>query len=280
MHRFASLVSVVAFLLMLVASLVSGAGGRVTLLPMGGLGSRAGLGMKYAHAYQLIAASVIIMTLILAVWLWRSAAERYLKKLAAWTLAVLLLLAAGTWFPVFAQMPEAGPFAFTLGIEIFFCLTVCLALFTRGDWRWDHPKSRDLAAPSVRQVLVFMTAALLLEGLLGQGFQQQHLGIAPHFILGGFITVCAVWVMEMALSKYPHLRAFKMASVMLAELVLLELFLGIITFSMGLNARAVAGPQPGVLVMNVTHAAVGGLVLATSLFVTCQAFKYFEPATK
>ena len=37
------------------------------------------------------------------------------------------------------------------------------------------------------------------------------------------------------------------------------------------------GPHPGVLVMSVTHAAVGALVLATTLFVTFQAFKYLSP---
>ena len=81
----------------------------------------------------------------------------------------------------------------------------------------------------------------------------------------------------MALTKFSHLRAFKISAVFLAQVVGLQLFLGIISLSMNLNARAVPGPQPGLVVMNVTHAAVGILVLATSLFVTCQGFKYFGP---
>jgi hypothetical protein len=47
---------------------------------------------------------------------------------------------------------------------------------------------------------------------------------------------------------------------------------------MDLNAQAAPRPQPGLAVMDATHAAVGALVLATSLFITCQGFKYFAPA--
>ena len=85
-------------------------------------------------------------------------------------------------------------------------------------------------------------------------------------------------LLEMALTKFPYLRAFKISAVFFGEVVGLQLFFGIISYSMNLNASAAPGPHPGLLVMNVTHAAVGSLVLATSLFVTCQAFKYFAPA--
>jgi len=281
MHRFSSLVAVMAFLLILTGTLVSGSGGRVIVAHTAGhicgSGSAGDHSAKYAHVYQLLGASVILLTLILALWLWQSDSDRYLKRLAVITVGFLLALAAGVEFSVFSLFPTAGPFAYALGIQVFFGLTVCLALFTRSDWRWDHPKSRDIASPSLRQVLVFMTGALFLQSVLGEGFRRREWGIAPHFVLGVVVTLCAVWVLEMALSKFPQLKPFKMSAILLGELVGLQLFLGIVTYSMDLNARAASAPQPGVLVMNVTHAAVGALVLATSLFVTCQAFKYLAP---
>ncbi len=281
MHRFSSLVAVMAFLLILTGTLVSGSGGQV-IMPhraghICGLDSTPSHPAKYAHVYQLLGASIIILTIVLAIWLWKSNSDRYLKRLAAITVGFLLTLAAGVSFSVFARFSVAGPFAYALGIQVFFGLTVCMALFTRSDWRWDHPKSRDIASPSLRQVLVFMTGALFLQSLLGEGFRRREWGIAPHFVLGVVVTLCAVWVLEMALSKFPQLKPFKMSAILLGELVGLQFFLGIVTYSMDLNARAASAPQPGLLVMNVTHAAVGALVLATSLFVTCQAFKYLAP---
>ena len=279
MHRFASLVAVMAFLLILTGTLVSGASGTPAIHQWTRFfwSSAPGPPVKYAAAYQWVAAAVIILTVILALWLWRSDSHRYIKSLAGIAVGTLLVVAVVASVAAHFLHSAAGPFLYAFGIQVFFSLTVCLALFTRTDWRWDHPKTRDIASPSLRQVLVFTTGALFLLSLLGEGFRLKDLGIAPHLVLGIAVTLCAVWVLEMALSKFQHLRPFKMSAILLAELAGLQLFLGIICYSMELNARAASVPQPGLLVMNVTHAAVGALVLATSLFVTCQAFKYLAP---
>jgi len=278
MHRFSTLVTVMAFFLILTGTLVSGASGTPVIVLWSSLLGNAGAGstppLKYAHVYQFVAAAVIILTLLLALWLWRSGAHRYIKSLASVTVGVLLALAVAVVVCALALSPGAGSLLYAFGVQIFFSLTVCLALFTRTDWRWDHPKTADLVSPSLRQVLVFMTGALFVLAFLGEGFRLKELGIAPHFVLGVVVILCAVWVLEMALSKFPQLKPFKMSAILLAELVGLQLFLGIVSYSMELEARTASGPHPGVLVMTVTHAAVGALVLATSLFVTFQAFKY------
>lgn len=278
MHRFSSLVAVMAFLLILTGTLASGSGGSTMMLQwtghLAGSGAISDPPAKYSHVYQLVAVSVLVLTILMAFWLWISDSRRYIKTLAGITVGVLLVLAVGLLIPGLSVFS----LGYDLGIQAFFGLTVCLALFTRTDWRWDHPKTPDVASPSVRQILVFMTGALFLQSLLGEGFHRGNLGIAPHLVLGIVVTLCAVWVLEMALNKFAHSRPFKMSAILLAELVGLELFLGIISYSMGLDAGVASAPQPGLLVMQVTHAAVGALVLATSLFTTFQAFKYLAPA--
>lgn len=282
MHRFASLVAVMAFLLILTSALVSGSSKSAIILPWTGLFVSPSLvpasSARYAHVYLLLAATVMVLTVILAFWLWKSGSKRYIKTLA--NITVLLALAVAIAVPGLSLFSAARSFVYVLGIQAFFCLTVSLALFTRSDWRLDHPKTRDLTFPSLRAVLVFMTGALFLLSLLGEGFHRRILGITPHLVLGVVVTVCAVWVLEMALSKFQHLRVFKMSAILLAELAGVELFLGIVAYSMELNAAARSTPQPGLLVMNVTHAAVGALVLAASLFVTFQAFKYLTPGER
>jgi len=282
LHRFASLVAVMTFLLFMTGMLASGTGATSFMPHWAGPGAGgkfpANPPGKYAHAYQALAVTVSALTVTFVLWLRKSNSHRYLKNLGSITVGVLLAMALAVVSPVRERFPEAVSVGYLCGIQIFFCLMVCLALFTRTDWRWDEPKTPDLASPSLRQILVFATAAIFVQPLLGEAFRQEKIGIAPHLVIGIAVTVCSLWVMEMALTKFPYLRAFKISAIFLAELVGLQLFLGIISYSMALNARAVAGSQPGLMVMNVTHAAVGALVLATSLFVTCQGFKYFGPA--
>ncbi|HXH50090.1 MAG TPA: hypothetical protein VNM47_12170 [Terriglobia bacterium] len=280
LHRFGSLVAVMTFLLYMTGVLASSTTGSTLFMPrVGGIGhsSIASPG-KYTHAFMILAITLSALTVIFAVWLWKSNSRRYLKNLGIITVGVLLSMALVALSPAHSLFPAAVSLGYTFGIQVLFCLTVCLALFTRTDWQWDEPKAPDLASPSMRQILIFTTTAVFVEPFLGIGFREKGLGIAPHLVLGIAVVVCSLWVMEMALTKFPHLRAFKISTVFLAEVVGLQLFFGIISYSMNLNARAIPGPQPGLLVMNVTHAAVGALVLATSLFVTCQGFKYFAPA--
>ncbi|HET7211996.1 MAG TPA: hypothetical protein VFL79_00280 [Terriglobia bacterium] len=272
LHRFGSLVAVMTFLLYMTGVLAS----RTTANFPSTLWTQPHL--KYAHAFAGLGAAVCALTIAFALWLWKSNYQRYLKNLGAITVGVFFAIAVVVLSPLHNLFPAAVSAGYTLGIQIFFCFTVCLALFTRTDWRWDELKMPDLASPSMRQILVFTTAAVFVEPFLGEGFRKKELGIAPHLVLGIAVTICSLWILEMALTKFSHLRAFKISAVFLAQVVVLQLFLGIISLSMDLNARAVPGPQPGLVVMGVTHAAVGILVLATSLFVTCQGFKYFGPS--
>lgn len=271
LHRFGSLVAVMTFLLYMTGVLAAGA---TTNFPAT-LWTQPHV--KYVHAFTGLAVAVCVLTITLALWLWRSNYQRYLKNLGVITVGVFFIVAVIVLSPLHNRYTAAVSVAYTLGMHILFCLVVCLALFTRTDWHWDELKIPDLASPSMRQVLVFTTTAVFVEPFLGEGFRKREIGIAPHLVLGIAVAICSLWIMEMTLTKFSHLRAFKISAVFLAQVVGLQLFLGIISLSMDLNARAVPGPQPGLVVMNVTHAAIGILLLATSLFVTCQGFKYFGP---
>lgn len=276
MHRFASLVAVMAFLFILTGALVSGSSNTPAVLAW-----TISAPLKYASAYGWVAAALAVFTVVLTWWLWSSGSEPYIKRLAGVALSALLASALVAALAAPRLSVGAASLLYALLVQTFFALAVCLALFTRTDWRWDHDKISDLAAPSLRQVLVFLTGALFLQTLFGEAYHLGRVGLAPHLVLGIVVTLCGVWVLEMALSKFPHLAPFKLAAILLGELVGLQLFLGIIAYSLQLEARGVPGAHPGVLVMNVTHAAVGALVLATSLFVTFQAFKYLaSPQSK
>lgn len=282
LHRLASLVAVVTFLLFMIGLLASDLGAGFHLLHGAGLAAGGKIPAEasggYLHIYWVLAATASALAVIFYLLLMKSDSRRYIKTLGNITVGVLLAMAFLVLSPVRRLFPTAGSYAYLCGIQVFFCLTVCLALFTRTDWRWDEPKTADLASPSIRQILVFTTAAVFLQPLLGEAFRRKQMGMAPHLVMGIAVTVCSLWVLEMALTKYSHLRTFKISAIFLAELVALELFLGIITYSMNLDARSMSGSHPGLSVMNTTHAAVGALLLAASLFVTFQSFKYFAPA--
>lgn len=287
MHRLASFVAVMTFLLIVFGGLVTSSNTSLSTprWPWVYDSSRAissAQDVKFGHDFSISAGIVSLSTIILSVWVWMSSAQRYVKVLGGLAVLALMALAALTGAGSAIGSPIAIYVAYVGAVQVLFCLTVAIALVTRTDWRWDEPKSLDVVSPSLRHVLVFTTGAIFAESILGAAFHYRQSGIAFHFLSGVVISVCALWALEMTLTKFSAILELKIPAILLGETVVLELLLGIVAYSMGMNARAqaLANPLPGTVIMSETHTGIGALALAASLFVTFQAFKYLAPQRK
>lgn len=282
MHRFATFVACMTFGLIIAGALVTSndAGLSVPDWPTA-FGSfripRLVGGIKFEITHRMIAGTVGLLTVILALWLWRSQSRRYVKILGG--LAVLTVIAQAVLggIGVLFFLPAAVSVSHAFLAQIFFSLTVALALFTRTDWRWDEVKVPDISRPSLRSLAVSTTAAIFLQVVLGAAFRHKGFGILPHFLGGVAVTVAVLWLLETVFNKFSDVKGLKIPAVLLAEAVVLQFFLGIVAYSMKLDAAGAPQPLPGVVVITTTHVAVGALVVASSLFMTFQVFKYVAP---
>ncbi|MGD0694940.1 MAG: hypothetical protein ABSB82_08795 [Terriglobia bacterium] len=271
LHRFAAAVALAAFTLIVVEALASSS---FTLLS-----ERQPLAeAPYELGYHTLALATVIGATLLAVWLWQSQSKRYVKLLGAITAAVAILQALALGGSSMAQWTPRTGAIHTCLADAVFSLSLCLALFTRTDWRWNETAVADVAAPSLRNLLTLTTAIIFAESILGAGLSHGIIGTPPHVWTGLLATFSALWALEVALNKFSQVPAVKIPSILLAEAVVLQLFLGLVAHSMALNARVSPQPLPGLPVINATHAAAGALALAASLFATFQAFKYLAPA--
>jgi heme a synthase len=282
LHRFAAFVACMTFGLIIAGALVTSndAGLSVPDWPTA-FGSfripRMVGGVKFELTHRMIAGTVGLLTIVLALWLWRSKSQRYVKVLGG--LAVLAVIAQAVLggIGVLFYLPIAVSVGHAFLAQIFFALTVSLALFTRTDWRWDEPKSPNASSPSLRSMAVFTTSAIFVQTVLGALFRHNGFGIAPHILGGVIVTISVLWLLETVFNKYSDAKGLKIPAVLLAEVVGLQFFLGIIAYSMKLNAAGAPQPLPGVVVITTTHVAIGALVVAASLFMTLQTFKYVSP---
>src|ERR671934_1543078 len=87
----------------------------------------------YEHGHRLIASTVGLLTIILAVWLW--IAERgWVRWLGVIALAVVVAQGVLGGLTVLFFLPPAISTAHAALAEIFFCMTVAIALFTSARW--------------------------------------------------------------------------------------------------------------------------------------------------
>ena len=91
-------------------------------------------GIFYEHGHRLIASTVGFLTIILAVWLWLADPRRWMRWLGVAALGAVDR-AGRARRPDGALLPAGGDSTAHAGLaEIFFCLTVAIALFTSPGW--------------------------------------------------------------------------------------------------------------------------------------------------
>src|SRR4051812_36486176 len=88
----------------------------------------------YEHGHRLIASGVGFLTIILAVWLWLADPRRWVRWLGVTALGAVVAQGLLGGLTVLFLLPPAVSTAHAGLAEIFFCLTVTIALVTSAGW--------------------------------------------------------------------------------------------------------------------------------------------------
>lgn len=283
LHRYAAFVAFCTFLLIIAGALVTSndAGLSVPDWPTS-FGTfrmpRMVGGVLYEHGHRMIAGTVAILTVLLAIWLWFRESRRWVRWLGVCAvLAVLAQAALGGITVLFYLPPAVSSAHATLG-QIFFCINVSLALFTSPHWRWDLPKVEDPSSPSLRALTVLTTSAVLVQLILGALFRHSAFGITPHLIGAFVVSVLAFWAGARVLMKFSKQRGLLHAALLVMGLLVTQVSLGIASYVVKMADIHAPQPLPPVVDLTTTHVAVGALMLVSCLYLTYQAHRHLAPA--
>jgi heme a synthase len=190
LHRFSKLVCGCTVILLLAGSLVTSTGSGLsvpdwpttygwnmfTFPPSKWVG-----GILYEHGHRLIASTVGFLTIILAAWLWRADSRRWVRRLGAAALGSVVLQGVLGGITVLFFLPAAISTAHAALAEIFFVITVALALFTSPGWLRGDDAVDDLP---LRRLATTTTALIYLQILVGATMRHTNAGLAiPDFPL-------------------------------------------------------------------------------------------------
>lgn len=187
-HRFALLTAGATFLLLFVGGLVTSTGSGLAVpdwpLAFGQLFPPMVGGVLYEHGHRLVAALVGLLTVVLAIWLWVREPRGWVRRLGMGALGVILLQGLLGGVTVLTLLPTPVSVAHALLAQVFFCLTVTLAVVTGPGWAREPLPSAGRVGTGLPMLCTVTVGVISAQLVLGAIMRHIGAGLAiPDFPL-------------------------------------------------------------------------------------------------
>jgi len=240
-------------------------------------------GIKYEHSHRLIASTVGLLTIVLTVWIWRVDPRPWVRKLGVAALGAVILQGLLGGITVLLKLPPAVSIGHAGLAQLFFCITLSLAIFTSPSWREGEAGVDD---PLLRRLTAATTLLVYVQILLGATMRHTNAGMAiPTFPLAFGHLVPPAWTPAIAIHFAHRVGALIVATAILSTTVYVRvhhrsrgelvrpamLLVVLVAMQIMLGGFVVwSALQP---IVNTIHVVNGALVLGTSLVLTLRSHK-------
>jgi heme a synthase len=241
-------------------------------------------GILYEHGHRLIATTVGLLTIGLVIWLWRAEPRRWVRRLGLAALGAVVLQGLLGGITVLLFLPDAVSISHAGLAQIFFCLTVTIALVVSPSWR--VPARALVDDRALQRRLVILVSLVYAQILIGATMRHTGAGLAiPDFPLAFGRLLPPVWTGAIAI-HFAH----RMGAVVVTVFALMTaaytwrvhgdrpelvrpawLLVLLLSVQVSLGALVIlTGRQP---VINTLHVATGAAVLGTCIVLMLRAFR-------
>src|SRR5882762_2310746 len=214
-----------------------------------------------------------MLTIGLAVWLWRAEKRRWMRWLGCAALGGVIAqgILGGMTVRMFQPPPVSAAHA-TLA-QLFFSTVVAIAVFTSSWWNGELPGVEDTGTPRVRPLIVWTLVAVFLQLILGAAFRHKGFGIIPHLI-GAVIVTILIFLAAGALKRrFSNVPALRNCARLLHMLIGVQLLLGGGAYWSRFYAARFPQPIAVMVTLTVVHTVTGALILATTVVTALVSYR-------
>ena len=162
-------------------------------------------GVLFEHTHRLIASTVGLLTIILAVWLWRTEDRQSVKTLGLIAVAGVILQGILGGLRVTMLKDEIGIFHACLA-QAFLGLIVLIAIVTTDFWRMFAGTGVDLIKfRAVKTIAIATTIAIYAQLVLGATMRHQHKDLA----ILDFPTANGAWIPDTSVAALAKINAWR-----------------------------------------------------------------------
>jgi len=299
-HRFALFTSAATLFLIFAGGMVTSTGSGLAVpdwpLSYGEFFPPMVGGIFYEHGHRMVAGTVGLLMIGLAIWTWLREGRRWVRWLAAGAVLAVITQAVLGGITVLFLLPTAVSVSHAGLANLFFMITVVLAVVT-GPWWIRAPGRGDPTAFSVRPDLPALagatTLAIYIQILLGAVMRHTDSGLAipdfplafgrlippmtdPHVAIhfahrvGALLVVLMVgWVVARTLRRHRGDGGLVGPALLVGCLAIAQIVLGAFTVWTGKAAT-----------LTTFHVAGGSATLAAGLILTLRATRLHSRAAR
>jgi heme A synthase len=228
----------------------------------------------------MVAGSLVVLTLGIAIWTLLVEHRSWLRKLAVAALGTVIAQAVLGGMTVLFLQPPAVSTAHAVVAQTFFCIAVAIALFTGRKWVEEVPRVEyDNRRPSLFLLTLLSIFVLYVQLILGGMFRHRGMSWWPHVVHAAVVAVVLTWTSVRALSRYSKIEAIRKPAITVLAFLIAQLCLGFAAFV----TRVAWGhdsvqPELPMVLSTVAHVAVGALLLATTAVLAIQVWRHVPVA--
>jgi cytochrome c oxidase assembly protein subunit 15 len=230
-------------------------------------------GVRYEHTHRMVATTVGLLTIVLAIWLWRIEPRRWMRRLGLVALAAVVAQGILGGMTVIFMLPKPVSISHACLAQLFFSTTVAIALFTSDAWKRGAPAVNDTGAPPLHWLAVATPACILAQLALGASARHHALGVLPHVVGALFATGMVLWIAVRVLIRHSEHDAMRRSALALLSIAFLQVFLGIAAYMSRIATLDAVQPMAVMVGFTVAHVAVGALTMASSVVLSIQIFR-------
>ncbi len=283
LHRFTFFTACATFSLIIAGGLVTSTGSGLAVpdwpLSYGTLFPPMVGGIRFEHSHRVIAATIGLLTIVLAMWLQRAERRRWVRRLGWAALGAVVLQGVLGGLTVLYQLPVPVSVAHACLGQTFFSMTVVLALVTSPRWQSSHESASSSLESRVSspadgarrlQRLAWMTFSFVyLQLILGALMRHtgSHAVLGLH-VLGAVMVVVHGWLLwTRVLRDASGEQVIVRTTMRLVMLIGAQLLLGVGAYLLRWGRPEPVQPELVTVLVATGHVAVGALILATSVAV-------------
>ena len=230
-------------------------------------------GILYEHTHRVIAAIVGLLTVVLAVWLWRRDPRPRVRWLGLAAVAAVLAQGVLGGLTVLLNLHYGMPVAHACLAELFFGTVIGLALFTSRWWQSDLPLAEDRGSPSIHTLAVLNVGVIFLQVVLGAAFRHGDMSIGAHLVGAAVVLGMVTWTAVVLRRRFSGVRALGVARALLHAIVGVQILLGFGAWWSRLSTSGAPQPMSVMVALTVTHTVVGALTFAAAVVVVLLCYR-------